>query len=48
MLQGMVVSWIKHTLYLAITSSVVYIDNTKTLSDNLKEHFTKGDYFYFL
>jgi len=47
-LQGMVVSWINHTLYPTIASSVVYIDNTKTLWDNLKEHFTKGGYFYFL
>jgi hypothetical protein len=43
----MVVSLINRTLSPVIASSVVYIDNAKTLWDDLKEWFTKGDHFRF-
>ncbi|WJX75246.1 hydroxyjasmonate sulfotransferase [Trifolium repens] len=44
---SMVVSWINRTLSPQIASSVVYIDHAKTLWDDLKERFTKGNYFRF-
>ncbi|MCI36484.1 hypothetical protein A2U01_0057707, partial [Trifolium medium] len=43
----MVVSWINRTLSPQIASSVVYIDHAKTLWDDLKDRFTKGNYFRF-
>ncbi|MCI51756.1 flavonol sulfotransferase-like protein, partial [Trifolium medium] len=44
---GMIVSWINRTLSPYIASSVVYIDSAKILWDDLKERFTKGNYFCF-
>ena len=41
----MVVSWITRSLSPRIAQSTIYIDNAKMLWDELKERFTKGNYF---
>jgi len=41
----MVLSWIVRTLAPQIVESVIYIESTKDLWNDLKERFTKGDYF---
>ena len=41
----MILSWIIRTLSPQIAESVIYIDSAKDLWDDLKERFTKGDYF---
>jgi len=41
----MVLSWIIKTLSLYIAESVIYVENAKILWDELKERFSKGDYF---
>jgi len=41
----MVLSWITRTLTPQIAESFVYIDDAKILWEDLKERFSKGDYF---
>ncbi|XP_017412875.1 uncharacterized protein LOC108324438 [Vigna angularis] len=41
----MVLSWIIKTLSPQIAESVIYVDNAKDLWEELKERFSKGDYF---
>ncbi|XP_019438846.1 PREDICTED: uncharacterized protein LOC109344537 [Lupinus angustifolius] len=42
---NMVVSWITRSLTQLIAQSIVYIDNAQELWTDLKERFSKGDYF---
>nr|KYP38015.1 hypothetical protein KK1_040755 [Cajanus cajan] len=41
----MVISWITRSLSPQIAQSPNYMDNVKKLWDELKERFTKGNYF---
>ncbi|XP_052724191.1 uncharacterized protein LOC128193979 [Vigna angularis] len=41
----MILSWITKTLSPQIAESVIYIEDAKELWDELKERFSKGDYF---
>jgi len=41
----MILSWITRALSLQIAESIVYIDVAKILWEDLKERFSKGDYF---
>ncbi|XP_014490526.1 uncharacterized protein LOC106753251 [Vigna radiata var. radiata] len=41
----MILSWITKTLSPHIAESVIYIEDAKELWDELKERFSKGDYF---
>jgi len=41
----MVVSWITRSLSPHISQSTIYIDNSKKLWNELKERFTKRNYF---
>ncbi|XP_019415302.1 PREDICTED: uncharacterized protein LOC109326873 [Lupinus angustifolius] len=41
----MVISWITRSLSTQIAQSIVYIDNSQELWLDLKERFSKGDYF---
>ncbi|XP_014498998.1 uncharacterized protein LOC106760077 [Vigna radiata var. radiata] len=41
----MVLSWITKTLSQQIAESVIYVEEAKELWDELKERFSKGDYF---
>ncbi|XP_014503278.1 uncharacterized protein LOC106763625 [Vigna radiata var. radiata] len=41
----MVLSWIIKTLSSQIVESVIYVEDAKELWDELKERFSKGDYF---
>lgn len=41
----MVVNWITRSLSPQLAQSTIYLDNAKKLWDELKERFTKGDYF---
>lgn len=44
----MTISWITRFLSPQLAQSSIYLDNAKTLWDELKEWFTKGDYFWIL
>jgi len=41
----MVLSWIIKTLSPQIAKSVIYVEEAKELWEELKERFSKGDYF---
>ncbi|XP_047177474.1 uncharacterized protein LOC124844559 [Vigna umbellata] len=41
----MILSWITKTLSPQIVESVIYVEEAKELWDDLKERFSKGDYF---
>ncbi|XP_022642959.1 uncharacterized protein LOC111242697 [Vigna radiata var. radiata] len=41
----MIISWITKTLSPHIAESVIYVEEAKDLWDELKERFSKGDYF---
>ncbi|XP_019423025.1 PREDICTED: uncharacterized protein LOC109332497 [Lupinus angustifolius] len=42
---NMVISWITRSIYQHISKIIVYIDNAQELWEDLKERFSKGDYF---
>ncbi|XP_019416549.1 PREDICTED: uncharacterized protein LOC109327830 [Lupinus angustifolius] len=42
---NMVISWITRSLSPHISKRIVYIDNAQELWEDLKERFSKGDYF---